>query len=64
MQKKKRPTVKQEAPLTREEQLAREVENLRKALAYSELHNEALYEVLKIGKEHYSVSKKSVSSLN
>ena len=55
MQKKKRPTVKQETPLTREEQLAREVENLRKALAYSELRNEALHEVLKIGREQYGI---------
>ena len=39
----------------REEQLALEVENLRKALAYSELRNEALHEVLKIGKEQYGI---------
>ena len=42
-------------PQTREEQLAREVENLRKALAYSELRNEALHEVLKIGRERYGI---------
>lgn len=41
--------------LTREEQLLQEVANLRKALAYSELRNEALHEVLKIGKEQYGV---------
>lgn len=41
--------------LTREEQLQQEVANLRKALAYSELRNEALHEVLKIGKEKYGV---------
>ncbi len=40
---------------TREERLAQEVENLRKALAYSELRNEALHEVLKIGKERYGI---------
>lgn len=40
---------------TREEQLAQEVETLRKALAYSELRNEALHEVLKIGKEQYGI---------
>ena len=55
MQKEKGSVIKQEAPLTREEQLALEVENLRKALAYSELCNEALYEVLKIGKEQYGI---------
>ncbi len=41
--------------LTREEQLQQEVANLRKALAYSELRNEALHEVLTIGKEQYGV---------
>lgn len=41
--------------LPREEQLQQEVANLRKALAYSELRNEALHEVLKIGKEQYGV---------
>ena len=41
--------------LSREEQLQQEVANLRKALAYSELRNEALHEVLKIGKEQYGV---------
>lgn len=40
---------------TREEQLSRENEKLRKALAYSELRNEALHEVLKIGKEQYGI---------
>ena len=46
---------KREEPLTREEQLVKEIENLRKALAYSELRNEALHEVLKIGKEQYGL---------
>ena len=55
MKKGKGSVIKQEAPLTREEQLALEVENLRKALAYSELRNEALHEVLKIGKEQYGI---------
>ena len=41
--------------LTHEEQLLQEVENLRKALAYSELRNEALHEVLKIGKDRYGI---------
>ena len=55
MQKRKVSVIKQETALTREEQLALEVENLRKALAYSELRNEALHEVLKIGKEQYGI---------
>lgn len=55
MQKDRKPTKKREEPLTREEQLVKEIENLRKALAYSELRNEALHEVLKIGKEQYGL---------
>ena len=55
MQKRKEQTIKQEIVLTREEQLAREIEDLRKALAYSELRNEGLHEVLKIGKEQYGI---------
>jgi hypothetical protein len=31
------------------------VNNLRKALQYSELRNEALQELLKIGKEEYGI---------
>ena len=55
MQKKRKTFVKPTAPSTREEQLAQEVANLRKALAYSELRNEALNEVLKIGREQYGI---------
>lgn len=55
MQKKRKTFVKPTAPCTREEQLAQEVANLRKALAYSELRNEALNEVLKIGREQYGI---------
>ena len=55
MQKDRKPTKKREEALTREEQLVKEIENLRKALAYSELRNEALHEVLKIGKEQYGL---------
>lgn len=40
---------------TPEEKLKEENENLRKALQYAELRNEALQEVLKIGKEEYGV---------
>ena len=49
------PFSKQDPSKTREEQLSQEVENLRKALEYSELRNEALHEVLKNGKEQYGV---------
>ncbi len=41
--------------LSHEEQLSQEVETLRKALAYSELRNEALHEVLKIAKDRYGI---------
>ena len=55
MQKKREEMFKHKTPQTREEQLAQEVETLRKALASSELRNEALHEVLKIGKEKYGI---------
>ena len=38
-----------------EEKLKEENENLRKALQYSELRNEALQELLKIGKEEFGI---------
>ena len=38
-----------------QEKLQEEVSNLRKALQYSELRNEALQELLKIGKEEYGI---------
>ncbi len=55
MRKERNPIPQDAIPRTREEELTREVENLRKALAYSELRNEALHEVLKIGKEQYGI---------
>ena len=55
MEKKRKTIVKPVTPPTREELLAQEVENLRKALAYSELRNEALNEMLKIGREQYGI---------
>lgn len=55
MQKKRKIIANPTTPTSREEQLAQEVENLRKALAYSELRNEALNEVLKIGREQYGI---------
>lgn len=48
-------TQKPSVPKTREEELSEEVSRLRKALEYSELRNEALSEVLKIGKERYGL---------
>ena len=55
MQKKRKIIANPTTPTSSEEQLAQEVENLRKALAYSELRNEALNEVLKIGREQYGI---------
>ena len=43
------------SPKTREEELSEEISRLRKALEYSELRNEALSEVLKIGMERYGI---------
>lgn len=37
------------------ERLNDEIARLRKALAYSELRNEALHEVLRIGREKYGI---------
>lgn len=42
-------------PQTRESQLEKELSNLRKALEYSELRNEGLMELLKIGKEEFGI---------
>ncbi len=42
-------------PKTKAEELELEIERLRKALAYSELRNEALNEVINIGKEEYGI---------
>ena len=42
-------------PLSREEEMQAEITRLRKALEYSELRNEALNEVLKIGREQYGI---------
>lgn len=55
MQKERKLIAMRKAPQTREEQLVHEVEILRKALAYSELRNEALHEVLEIGREQYGI---------
>lgn len=45
----------QPQPQTESEKLKDEVERLRKALSYSELRNEGLLEVLKIGREQYGI---------
>lgn len=42
-------------PRTEEERLRDENERLRKALAYSELRNEALNELIRIGREKYNI---------
>ena len=41
--------------MSEEDKLRDEILRLRKALEYSELRNEALNEVLKIGKEQYGI---------
>ena len=55
MAKKKREALEQSASKSAEELLREENERLKKALQYSELRNEALHEVLKIGKEKYGL---------
>ena len=42
-------------PKSREEELQEEVKRLREALEFSEMRNEALHEVLKIGREQYGI---------
>lgn len=55
MQKNRKQAEEKPVAQTREEVLEQEIANLRKALIYSELRNEALNEVLKIGKEQYGI---------
>lgn len=45
----------QPLPQTEEERLREENERLRKALAYSELRNEALSEIVKLSKDKYGI---------
>ena len=54
MAKKARDSRPQQV-MSEEEKLRDETARLRKALEYSELRNEALNEVLKIGKEKYGI---------
>lgn len=49
----KRPQIQEEK--SKEDLLRDEISRLRKALEYSELRNEALHEVLKIGREQYGI---------
>lgn len=53
--KKKVESSKVPPPQTENERLQEEIVRLRKALVYSELRNEALHEVLKIGRERYGI---------
>jgi transposase-like protein len=53
--RKRKATETAKASRTREEELEDEIIRLRKALEYSELRNEALNEVLKIGREQFGV---------
>lgn len=55
MRKAKKQRDALSAPASREQELQAEVNRLRRALEYSELRNEALNEVLKIGREQYGI---------
>ena len=55
MARKKSESSKATGPQTESERFREENLRLRKALAYSELRNEALHELLKIGREQYGI---------
>ena len=55
MRKAKEKKSQVTSSLSKEEELHAELLRLRKALEYSELRNEALSEVLKIGREEYGI---------
>ena len=55
MRKAKEKKSQVTSSLSKEEELQEELLRLRKALEYSELRNEALSEVLKIGREEYGI---------
>lgn len=55
MEEKKRKTEPEVAPKSDLDKAREEIENLRKALQYSELRNEALMEVINIGKKEYGL---------
>lgn len=52
---RKKRTEEQLHPVESPESLQKEITRLRKALEYSELRNEALSELLKIGREEYGI---------
>ena len=56
MARKKSESSKATGPQTESERLREENLRLRKALACSELRNEALHELLKIGREQYGIN--------
>ena len=53
--RKKKEEAKAAAVKTKEEQLQYEISCLRKALEYSELRNEGLIELLRMGKEEFGI---------
>lgn len=55
MEEKKRKAEPEVAPKSELDKAHEEIENLRKALQYSELRNEALMEVINIGKKEYGL---------
>ena len=55
MARKKSIECQPTSEMTELERLRDENQRLRKALSYSELRNEALNEVLKIGREQYGI---------
>ena len=55
MEEKKHKAEPEVAPKSELDKAREEIENLRKALQYSELRNEALMEVINIGKKEYGL---------
>lgn len=55
MRKSRKQRDTSNVPLTREQELEAEIQRLKQALEYSELRNEALHEVIKIGHEQYGI---------
>lgn len=55
MRKSRKQRNSSNAPSSREQELEAEIQRLRRALEYSELRNEALHEVLKIGREQHGI---------
>ena len=55
MRSKKEASAASKATQTREQVLESQIVNLRKALTYSELRNEGLMELLRMGKEEFGI---------